>query len=51
MKMKILKFPQLVMKTDRENDDCLMIAKKISLHAIHQMSIKLNPNRLDQCSD
>ena len=49
MKIKILNLHQIVIKRIVKNDGYLLISKNISLyHVIHQMPIKLDPNKLDQ---
>ena len=52
MKMKILNLHQIVIKPIVKNDGYLLISRNISLyHVIHQMPIKLDPNKLDQRSN
>ena len=52
MKMKILNLHQIVIKRIVKNDGYLLISRNISLyHVIHQMPIKLDPNKLDQRSN
>ena len=52
MKIKILNLQQIVIKRIVKNDGYLLISKNISLyHVIHQMPIKLDPNKLDQRSN
>ena len=44
-----LKSPTTRYETDRDNDGYVMLARNIPLfNGIHQMPIKLDPNRLDQ---
>ena len=46
MKIKILNLHQIVIKRIVKNDGYLLISKNISLyHVIHQMPIKLDPNK------
>ena len=52
MKMKILNLHQIDIKRIVTNDGYLLISRNISLyHVIHQMPIKLDPNKLDQRSN
>ena len=52
MKIKILNLHQIVIKRIVKMDGYLLISKNISLyHVIHQMPIKLDPNKLDQRSN